>query len=140
MSRDTASHYRGVSPYAMISIITPKDAEAPLQDDPSRRLLLRLAFSDVAPSADVTLEDLRRMGAVPYDAAMALEVRELVRLSGLLLVEILVIHCDAGVSRSPSMALAIAEWLNLAPPEPTLPIYNALVYRLTREAFRLETL
>jgi predicted protein tyrosine phosphatase len=131
-------------PYAIVSIRDPGD-RPPIRKRWGLRGVLPLEFHDFDPVPDVTVPDSFRAKAMQahHAEALAAFVRGLDED-----VEVLVVHCFAGVSRSISAAMAIADHLNLgrgsiewlrahcldshhlSPP-------NQHVYRLTREALRL---
>ena len=117
-----AGIFRCDRPWAAISINTTDDGFADLSTT-NRRGLLRLAFADT--------DDPNRDDA--FTPALARELLDFVdRMWDE--VEVFLIHCEAGLSRSPGVAAALAEiyyndeslWLAYSFP-------NQLVYRLLLE-------
>jgi predicted protein tyrosine phosphatase len=113
-------------PHVIISITSAPSDVARLPASPLTRAILRLSFADadVAHDAALVLFDRQRARAV---AAFVREHREHVAL--------VVVHCDAGLSRSPAVAAAITKWLG----EDDTPWFaryrpNMLVYRMLLDA------
>ncbi len=88
----------------MVSIANPDAPHPTLIDSPHRLGVLRLAFHDVAASRS------ERGGQTPMTPAHAREIRRFVE-EHLERLELIVVHCDAGVSRSPAVAAALWRWL-----------------------------
>lgn len=117
------------SPYALISIMSPPN-DVQLQDDPNRKALIRLEFDDL--EKDVPLVGiLRPRPCILFDKYMAARILGFVdgvKESG---IEIVVIHCEAGISRSAAVAAALSKIHNgdgsLFFSKKTCP--NMLVYR-----------
>ena len=135
MGRHAASKLDLDEPYAVISINDPFET-TPIKKKWGLRGLLCLSFMDV----DVAEKDYK-------DAMQPHHADQVVEFVKGLNVETLVVHCLAGVSRSPSMAFAIAEntigagrnaveWTSKPWHADYMDVPNKLVYRLTSEAFR----
>lgn len=109
----------------VISITTPGDGEAELHD--GWVAVMRLAFDDVdAPEgADVAFDALMARDIVLWVFAHKDEI------------DMLIVHCDAGISRSAAVAKWVAETFGLPFPE-GYPLYNKRVYRMLVEAARWE--
>lgn len=91
-------------PHVVISITSAHDDLAPVRANPARLGLLRLAFPDVEePSARFPEESL-------FSAEHAAQIRAFVEQHAPYVARI-VIHCDAGRSRSPAVAAALARVL-----------------------------
>lgn len=114
---------------AMISISSPSaERAAPIRPGGDVRVVLPLAFEDVVegPGA-MSREDAARVAAMARRQAGR--------------VDELVVHCDAGVSRSAAVAAALAERpelgvseiIHAAPPRP-----NPAVLRAVRAALKTE--
>jgi len=134
-------------PYALISISTPAvygpkgnaqgfnmdDHAAALPADEFRLDILRLAFWDVDES------DLRSLGSDKWQAQVRLyspeDARRVAAFVRAWAVN-LVIHCDAGISRSQGMAAAISDHLDVPVKHSTPGMPNRHVYRITWEALR----
>jgi predicted protein tyrosine phosphatase len=108
-------------PHVVISITSAPGDVARIPASPLTRAILRLSFADadVAHDASLVLFDGRRAREV---AAFVRAHREHVAL--------IVVHCDAGLSRSPAVAAAITKWLG-EDDSPWFARYrpNMLVYR-----------
>jgi predicted protein tyrosine phosphatase len=117
-----AQIFRSDRPWAAISINTTDDDFADLSEE-NRRGLLRLVFAD---TADPNRDDA-------FNPALAQELLEFVERMWDE-VEVFLIHCEAGLSRSPGVASALAKiyyddeslWQTYCFP-------NQLVYRLLLE-------
>jgi predicted protein tyrosine phosphatase len=130
-------------PYAVISITDPEPYGEPA-NVPKRwglRQVLRLAFHDLDPAKLKPDSELIPCCMQPDHGG---HVKGLLDFLPCTDVEALVIHCEAGASRSPSMAMAIADVLGMDRRQidwsgrdtVTDPI-NQHVYNVTRKA--LET-
>lgn len=137
-----------VEPYALISISTPSfsmrsraqdyqedNHPAKLPADEFRMDILRLAFWDLdesAGQAEYMRDDKFAAQVMLYCPEDARRVARFVKAW----VVDLVIHCDAGISRSQGMANAIADHLDVDVKHSTRGVPNRHVYRLTWEALR----
>ena len=97
---------RPKEPYAIISIGDPEQADAALGSDPHCRGVLRLRFHDISDPQLARHHGLEIMhGKAARDAvAFALEHGPHVRT--------LLIHCEAGISRSAGIAAALGLWFH----------------------------
>jgi predicted protein tyrosine phosphatase len=131
MGRNAASKLDLDEPYAVISINDISD-NTPIQRRWGLRGLLVLHFEDVAEDGSGSMKREHADQVVDFVKGLS--------------VETLVVHCLAGVSRSPSMAFAIAEntigagrnaveWTSKPWYADYADMPNKLVYRLTSEAF-----
>lgn len=91
-------------PHIVISITSSVDDVARLPENTRCRGTLRLAFPDAAVASEVHAE------GVLFSREQALDVWRFVRqhLDG---IERIVVHCDAGMSRSPALAAALSKIL-----------------------------
>jgi predicted protein tyrosine phosphatase len=109
-------------PYAVISISGTRSEPARLPDDPNRVVTLRLKFDDI----NAPLEGLQHFTVVMARRVwnFALECRELN-------LPLMVVHCSAGISRSPGIAAAIAKVFH-GDDSYYFKVYlpNSLVYRM----------
>lgn len=132
-------------PYVLISISTPLASAAPtaheFQEDRSSALLppdefrldvLRLRFHDL-DGWPQGMTDRGRAHVALYSPEQAAQVAAFVRGWGR---HDIVVHCDAGISRSQGMANAIAEHKGVKAKHMGYGMPNRLVYRLTWEALR----
>ena len=113
-------------PHVVISITSAADDVARIPPSPETRAILRLSFADADVAHDPPL--------VLFDAAHARAIAAFVR-EHRDHVERIVVHCDAGLSRSPAVAAAITKWLG----EDDAPWFkryrpNSLVYRTLLDA------
>lgn len=96
-------------PYAVISITDPNDEHPKIPQRRGLREILRLKFHDLEPSlTDVGQESDRNALYQFMSADDAQRVRRFIEDSD---ANALVIHCEAGVSRSPSCAMALCDQL-----------------------------
>ena len=115
MNRVAAQQYALDEPHVLISITSPGQDEVLLPDHASRRALLRIAFDDVG----LEVEGLPlsvwwspdRPPPVLFDDDHAAAIRTFVaeHRAG---AEVVAVHCEAGLSRSPAVAMALSRWLN----------------------------
>lgn len=108
-------------PHAIISITSAVDDVARIPASPLTRSILRLSFADADVAHDATL--------VLFDGRLAREIADFVREHREHIARF-VVHCDAGLSRSPAVAAAITKWLG-EDDSPWFARYrpNMLVYR-----------
>jgi predicted protein tyrosine phosphatase len=113
LSRERAEAYRDRRPYAMISLTDPGAALARLQDDPNRLGLLTLQFHDISHTPEEFASLVRRPERDHYILPTADHARQIVRFVREMAprVEKIVIHCEAGISRSAGVGAAIAHCL-----------------------------
>lgn len=110
MSRQEAEEFSrrdkpGTRSYAMISISSPGAASADLAKDPRRADLLRLVFDDVGSLAD---HGIVVPQAIYFDHRMADAMLDFVdRMESSDDVPVVVVHCEAGISRSRGAAIAL---------------------------------
>ena len=97
-------HLRPEIPYVVVSIADAAGVHPTLIDSPLRLGVLRLGFDDVAPNKN------GERGKTPMTSAQAREIREFVE-AHLEFLELVVVHCDAGMCRSPAVAAALWRWL-----------------------------
>ena len=100
MPRIAAENLIGDSRSAIISITDPNDS-ACLKD--GWRDVLRLSFNDVSDSSNTK----HRHSFVPFNAFMATAIHSFVSRNESHITT-LVVHCEAGVSRSAAIALVLA--------------------------------
>lgn len=113
--------------HALISIKTPGDIDAMIKVNENTVGILRLAFHDVDPSEYAEGFQFRK-GIVPFSPELAAEVWDFI--DALPETCKVIIHCDAGLSRSPGLAAGLSRVLNeddVAYFENAYP--NMLVYR-----------
>jgi predicted protein tyrosine phosphatase len=143
LSRRLAMTHESTTRYAVISIHDPPP-EVESAKIPQRwglEGILRLGFHDVDPQTHMSH---RGMESLAMRSEQAREVWRFVR-DKWLKVECLVIHCEAGVSRSPSVAMAIADafamgrdvidWRDF---DPSLDPPNWHVYDTMMRAWRIK--
>ena len=92
-------------PYVVVSIANPGSPHPELRESPHRLGVLRLAFDDVEPNRRDS-----RGGRTPMTPGQAREILAFVE-AHLERLELIVVHCEAGVSRSPAVAAALWRWL-----------------------------
>lgn len=129
LSRSGAKHVAPEVPYVVISLANANVSHPELRESPYRLGVLRLAFDDVEPTRRKP-HDAR----TPMTPAHAREIRAFVE-AHLEAVELIVVHCEAGVSRSPAVAAALWRWLE-GTRGPFFDLFrpNEHVYRTLSEA------
>ena len=100
LSRDNAAAYEPGRKEVCISISDPSDLPVPFS--PKFAAVLRLSFSDIGEATR-----LHRAGDVLFDAEHAKRTIEFIKRWNA--VDQIVVHCRAGMSRSPAIALAICD-------------------------------
>ena len=109
LDRSLARTVTHPEPYAVISIGEPQMKPAPLADSPQCKAVLRLHFSDVA-------SDLPRLRSVmhvaPFTPELARQIADFVREQMQNNVNLIVVHCEAGMSRSAGVATALSQFYN----------------------------
>lgn len=96
LSRAEVAKYRCDVPHVVISVTDPRAKRAFLPKNPLRREVLRLEFDDVGPGP---------VFAIAMSEDHARQVAEFVTKHAD--VEMFVIHCEAGISRSAGIAAAL---------------------------------
>ena len=129
LSYDIAKKYIGDEDYILISILDPGN-EINLQHDNNRKGLLTLHFSDVDD-----VEFAKKMNYTLMSKDQAIAVKTFVD-TWKDKVNLIIVHCTAGVCRSPGMGAAILDYLNgnskeIFESEWFVP--NRYVYKLTLE-------
>jgi predicted protein tyrosine phosphatase len=107
MSRNFAQIFVCDKSWAAISISTRPEEFAVLSDV-NRVDLLQLSFWDIANPESSDISDLRRKNC--FKAEQAKKILEFLKLNESK-IETLLVHCEAGVSRSPAVAAAISKIL-----------------------------
>jgi predicted protein tyrosine phosphatase len=91
-------------PHLLISVTTPGDATARLPTGPATLGVVRLAFPDLDAPAH-GFDEAALFGPAQADAIWEAVVRLRPQLAAIL------VHCDAGLSRSPGIAAALSRAL-----------------------------
>ncbi len=140
VGRKEAQHCMFPRNMAVISIYTPGDQPARIEHE-RRSQVLQLCFDDLS---DPKYKNKRIVGGSRdggyiqlFTAAQALEIKAFV--SGMLAAGIsrFVVHCDAGVSRSPGVAAALDVVFNNAKNiRRGWECYNRMVYTKVLTAFK----
>ncbi len=107
LSRREVESFTAKIPYAVISINDPGEETAKLAESTYLGDVLQLSFHDL------TMQ-LGKGGYKLFDAKMAKEVCRFTK-KCLSDVQLLVIHCGAGKSRSAAIAATLNEWINGSP-------------------------
>lgn len=110
LSRELAEIYRDSRPYAMISITDPGEPLAHLEDDKNRVGLLRLQFHDIAHDPEAFASLVTATEAEMYKLPNADHARQIVQFFRVWAPRIdkLIVHCEAGISRSAATGSALA--------------------------------
>lgn len=128
------------APHAIISITDPREEDANVGNHPQCKGVLFLKFRDfdLERMSPWTKADLERI--YPDEAMTELQAEEVVRFVRDMQdsIKALVIHCDAGVSRSAGMGAALAKCINGDDQwvfDSPLYLPNMYVYRLVFNAW-----
>jgi len=97
LSKEEARYFTSDVPWACISIAT-EDGSWPPIDENGRIGLLQVAFHDLVMPVD---------GCQLFDAEHAHRILDFVKVSWGR-IQVLVVHCEAGASRSPAVAAALS--------------------------------
>lgn len=122
MSRLEAERFDNDKNYIIISITDPNQPVAQLEKSNNCNGILRQKFYDI----DVPVKGYKLM-----DSYQADEIATFVK-NHKDFVDIIIVHCEAGISRSAGIAMAINEWIHYV--VFSYPIYNRHCYRLMKEA------
>ena len=122
-------------PYAVISITEPELKHPTLAASPCCKAVLRLQFSDISSALPVLRGTVAHIAAFTPDMARRIVafVQEQQRVN----VRLLIVHCEAGMSRSAGVAAALSLFYNHD--ETYFLVHyrpNALVRRLMLDALR----
>lgn len=125
-------------PYAVISITEPQLKHPQLAPSPCCKAILCLNFSDIS----VALPALRGTTAhiAAFTPEMARQIVGFVQEQRRVGVNLLIVHCEAGMSRSAGIATALSQFYNYD--ETHFLVHyrpNAYVRRLVLEALRENT-
>lgn len=133
MSRTKAEHYTAKVPYVVISITSPGEKLVHLPDSDRLMGVLRLAFTDIEheiaeyPPAQQTY--LRLDKTEVFTEAQAQRILDFIKMSPL--TQEIVVHCQAGVSRSAGVAVALRDALGyrlaLKPCNPNRLVHRKLI-------------
>lgn len=135
LSRAEALNYIPVHQTAYISISTPGWPPAEFKDLSTIAGVLKLEFSDTNPSKDIG-GGIMVSGADSMTSEHGMKLAVFVRGMMDAGVDHFMIHCDAGISRSPGVAAALDYVFNDARTlRPRYCCMNSWVYGRTLEAF-----
>ncbi|MEX2012321.1 MAG: hypothetical protein WD970_01010 [Patescibacteria group bacterium] len=104
LNRSEVGNFTAKVPYAVVSIKDPGEETVQLVPSVYLRDVLQLSFHDLT-------KQLGKGGYKLFDAVMAEQVCRFTKRC-LLNIELLVIHCGAGKSRSAAIAAALNKWIN----------------------------
>ena len=105
LSRRDVKHVAPEVPHIVVSIADPHAPHPTLRDSLHRLGVLRVAFDDVTAGRRDFQGD-----KTPMTPVQAREIRAFVE-AHLVDAELIVVHCDAGMCRSPAVAAALWRWL-----------------------------
>jgi predicted protein tyrosine phosphatase len=105
-SRQIAERYSCDVRHAVLSITDPGMGPARLADNPNRHGLLRMSFDDVDPKLGYLGSSIRL-----FDERHARTAAEFVS-THMASTGLLVVHCEAGRSRSAGLGAAVSRWQN----------------------------
>jgi len=112
-SRESVQGYECDEPHLVISVASPGTEHPALPENPGRVGVLRLFFHDVDGPDDLCAKMLRKYGMreVTFGEEEAGLVADFLAANEFLSRDAgtVIVHCEAGVSRSPAMAAAIAK-------------------------------
>lgn len=139
-NREDALMQGYVEPTAVISIYTPGDEPAEFEMYGGLKGVCKLAFDDLCNDGDFEITPINggsKRRSSPITDAQADEIAGFV--AGMLAsgVNNFTIHCDAGMSRSPGVAVALEELINQDKTAyKRYPLHNTLVASKVRKAFQ----
>ena len=125
-NRWTAESFTSNKPYMVISITEP-GVRANIPDSDQLMAICRVQFHDI---------DKNMEGCEKITIEQAKQIAQIVKLT-YEQVECIVVHCEAGVSRSAGVSMAITDWMlhnNIDVNEGEYPFANRLVYRAVYKA------
>jgi predicted protein tyrosine phosphatase len=137
LSREEALAFVPHEPTAYISIYTPGDAPPEFKDLPNIRGTLKIAFDDLGSERcrEARFESGRACSLITD--AQAEEILRFVQESIARGIAGFMIHCNAGISRSPGVAAALDLCVNgNRALKPRYVMMNKLVYKKVVEAFK----
>jgi predicted protein tyrosine phosphatase len=105
LSREEASRFSTVEPYAIVAVTDPELPDGSYAASGQRQRLLQLKFNDIRYACCV-----KHRLFDDADARRIAEFAEWFQTSG---IKQLVVHCEAGISRSSAIALTIGRFLGL---------------------------
>jgi predicted protein tyrosine phosphatase len=95
--------------HVMIRITDPRNDFPPLKDNPNRVAVLELKFYDLdgnKVAADWSEEDINKYGHGLFTMDQAVQIVDFIQTHN---PDKVIVHCDAGISRSAGVAAAIAK-------------------------------
>lgn len=119
MGLDAIERFHDNRKHVVISITSPGSRAARLPRSPSRRDVLRVQFWDIkiplcvvcaTRVSECKLPDSHTMQLKPLSAEQAQTICDFI-LKWYNIVDLIVVHCEAGVSRSVAIACAIADYI-----------------------------
>jgi len=114
MGRESAEQFKSNEPYIVISITSPYSPEAKIEVKDSLIAMLRLSFHDWDAKDKELIEQKDTLEAkrmIYFNSGMAREILLFV-LCYIKNVNLIVVHCEAGISRSAGCAGAVAKIFN----------------------------
>ena len=128
MSRQSMESFHGIGDmkYVIISITDEYEPEANIPDNALCKDILRLQFSDIEKNTD------------KYHAIYKFQAKDIASFVFKYhdKIDLLVVHCEAGISRSAGCAMAIEEWYWKKSVGNKYPLANRTVYRMVYDALR----
>jgi len=121
LSRNNVRHYSGSRPYVLISIVDPELPWAEWNKPNTLLSSMQMSFHDV----DREVLDYPGLQMMTEEQAKAIASFVIAYIDK---VDTIVVHCEAGLSRSAGVSMAIAYWLRQNTSQ--WPLANRHVYRL----------
>lgn len=109
-NRDMAGEFDLNVPYIVISVTDVGSEDVEFVKSKTRKAILRLKFSDFDPNTGVFRSvDMTNSGIIFFDEKMAKQIVDFIKKHSK--VKVLLVHCEAGISRSPGIAAAICNYI-----------------------------
>ncbi len=111
LSREEVKTVSPQIPYIVISVTDPQTVEADILQSQHRRSVLRLKFHDISGTKNEDLKSFHSTHEIAMTEEHALSVLDFVK-DNLSDIQLILCHCEIGISRSAAIAAALSKILN----------------------------